>query len=445
MPDNEPEAGRGDFARIAGAALPLYLTMITASAAALVDTAVLGHQGAAELAAFAVTMAVFGPVIAVVSGVLRGLMPIVAEYAEDPDALLPVVRNGLWVALTVGGAGAGAVAAVPLLGRLGGVPDGTLDRLGSFPCLLAGSVLVTAIGASAGSVLIGLGRGRAVMRAGLYGTGTAVVLSLLLVRGQGPVPSLGLPGAGLAMLASGVIGAAVGWTALRRAIVSAGRRLRPGRPDPREMARCARIGLPLAGTVLIKFAVLGALSFAAARIDTTSAAVHSVCVSLVNVLFTVAVAVGQASVPLVVGHAANRDTMATRRVVRHGAGVALCAVAILAAVLVAFHTPIVSIFTDDERLRSGVVGQLPVLLVVVVADALQAVYGFGLIGLQRTMPSFWAFACCYGLLVAAAVPLAAAGGLGALWSALACANLVLLLAQAASFHRFSGTPAGART
>ncbi|MYW01620.1 MATE family efflux transporter [Streptomyces sp. SID3343] len=440
MSGSDSTTGPGDFVRIAGAALPLYLTMITASAASLVDTAVLGHHATDSLAAFAVTMAVFGPVIAVVSGVLRGLMPFVAEHADDPDALLPVVRNGMWVALTVGSTGAAAVAAVPLIGRLGGVPHSTLEPLGSFPYILAASVLATAVGASAGSVLVGLGHNRLVMRAGLCGTAAAVVLSFGLVRGIGPLPSLGLPGAGLAMLAAALIGACVGQTALRRSTVLAGHRLRLGRPDPREMARCARVGLPLAGTVLIKFAVLGALSFAAARIDTTSAAMHSVCVSLVNVMFTAAVAVGQAGVPMIAIHAANHDAAAIRRVVRNAVAVALCAVAILATVLVALRGPVVSIFTDDPRLRSGVADRLPVVLVVVVADAVQAVCGFALIGLKRTMPSLWSFACCYGLLVVAAVPLADAGGLGALWTALACANLALVVAQAGFFLRLSATP-----
>ncbi|MDQ0985131.1 hypothetical protein [Streptomyces sp. V2I9] len=46
------------------------------------------------------------------------------------------------------------------------------------------------------STLVGLGRSRLVMRGGLTGTATAVVLSPALVNGVGPLDGLGLPGAG---------------------------------------------------------------------------------------------------------------------------------------------------------------------------------------------------------------------------------------------------------
>ncbi|EFE64977.1 predicted protein [Streptomyces viridosporus ATCC 14672] len=110
-------AGRSTWIGIAAAALPLYLTMITASAGALVDTALLGNHSTATLAAFAVAMAVFGPATATVAGALRGVMPFVTPNREDPDRLLPVVRSGTWLAITVGAIAAAAVVSVPLIGR----------------------------------------------------------------------------------------------------------------------------------------------------------------------------------------------------------------------------------------------------------------------------------------------------------------------------------------
>ncbi|MET9164895.1 hypothetical protein ABZW51_09990 [Streptomyces cellulosae] len=78
MISEKPEpAGRRTWTEIAAAALPLYLTMIAASAGALVDTALLGNHSTATLAAFAVSTAVFSPATATVAGALRGVMPFV--------------------------------------------------------------------------------------------------------------------------------------------------------------------------------------------------------------------------------------------------------------------------------------------------------------------------------------------------------------------------------
>ncbi|GAA4301237.1 hypothetical protein ACFQY7_18010 [Actinomadura luteofluorescens] len=72
---------------------------------------------------------------------------------------------------------------------------------------------------------------------------------------------------------------------------------------------------------------------------------------------------------------------------------------------------------------------LPLVLAATMADVFQALFGFGLIGIKRTVPSMMCFAVCYGALAIAAGPAAAMGGLSGLWGALLSANLVLTAAQ----------------
>lgn len=426
---------RGAFVDIAKAAAPLYVTTFAASAGSLVDTALLGRHATVSLAAFAVTMAVFSPATATVAGALRGVMPFIAPHRNAPENLLPLVRSGMWLSFAVGGVCAAAVAAVPLLGGMWGVRPGVLTRLGTFPWMLAGSVLVIAVGQSATSVLVALGHSGLVMRSGLVGTAASVTLSVLLVGGPGPVPGYGLTGAGLAMLASSLVSTGLNQYALRHRTVLAGRRLRPGRPDPRRILRLARVGLPLGATVLVKFSVLGMLTFAAARISTDSAAVHSVSESLVNVVFTAAVAVGQATVPLIAEYADAGDAVRIRRSVWAGVQVALCAVTVLGTVLFMLRGPLVGLFTKSQALESQVIRLLPLILAVVATDALQAVAGFGLVGLKRTGPSLVSTAVWFGILAALSVPVADAAGLPGLWTALACANLLQAVTKLRSFLR----------
>ncbi|MFD4727298.1 MATE family efflux transporter [Streptomyces seoulensis] len=364
-------------------------------------------------------------------------MPFIAPYRGDPESVLPLVRSGMRLSFAVGGVCAATVAAVPLLGGVFGIPAGVLTELGSFPWLLAGSVLLIAFGQSATSVLVALGHSAQVMRSGLAATAASVALSALLVGGPGPLPGYGLTGAGLAMLASSLINAGLNQYALRHPTILAGRRIRPGRPDAAQILSLARVGLPLGGTVLVKFSVLGVLTFAAARLGTGSAAVHSVSESLVNVVFTAAVAVGQATVPPVAGYAEAGDAVRVRRVVRAGVLVALCAVTILGFLLLVLRGPLVGLFTRNPELASRVVSLLPLILAVVITDALQAVAGFGLVGLKRTGPSLVSTVVLFGFLAAVAVPLADAAGLSGLWVGLACANLLQGVSKIGSFVRHS--------
>lgn len=203
------------------------------------------------------------------------------------------------------------------------------------------------------------------------------------------------------------------------------------------MLRLAAVGIPLGGTVLVKFSVLGMLTFAAARISTDAAAVHGVSESLVNVIFTAAVAVGQSTVPLIADYASKRDLRRIRRSVGAGVRVALSAVTVLGAVLLALRGPVVGLFTTDDSLSHQVMRLLPLVLAVVVADALQAVAGFALVGLRRTGPSLVSTVVWFGVLAALAVPVADTYGLTGLWAALAAANLLQAGTKTYSFLRHS--------
>ena len=81
------------------------------------------------------------------------------------------------------------------------------------------------------------------------------------------------------------------------------------------------------------------------------------------------------------------------------------------------------------------VGLLPVLVLAIAADGLQAVSGFGLTGLKRSGRSFVVFAVVYGALALAALPVGAAFGLLGLWGAVAAANVLLVIGQAGAFWR----------
>lgn len=208
------------------------------------------------------------------------------------------------------------------------------------------------------------------------------------------------------------------------------------------MLRLAAVGIPLGGTVLVKFSVLGVLTFAAARISTDAAAVHGVSESLVNVIFTAAVAVGQSTVPLIADYASRQDLRRIRRSVGAGARVALSAVTVLGAALLALRVPVVGLFTTDPSLGHQVRELLPLVLAVVVADALQAVAGFALVGLRRTGPSLVSTVLWFGVLAVLAVPVADTYGLTGLWAALACANLLQAGTKTYSFLRHSRMDGG---
>jgi MATE family multidrug resistance protein len=80
---------------------------------------------------------------------------------------------------------------------------------------------------------------------------------------------------------------------------------------------------------------------------------------------------------------------------------------------------------------------LPVVAIAIVADGLQAVFGFGLTGLKRSGASFLVFCLLYGLLALVALPVADRFGVVGLWAALAAINGCLVVGQAGAFWRIT--------
>ncbi|MFC4119159.1 MATE family efflux transporter [Nonomuraea zeae] len=417
------------------AAVPLFLSMVMGMAGTVVVTSVLGKHDTVTLAAFAVVTAVLNPAGAAVQGALRGLGPFVAPYREDPAGAVPIVRDARWLSLATGVAGALAVLCVPALASRTGVPGEVVREMGLLPVLLAVYLLVFASTGGASTILVALGRSGDVLWSNLA---FGVVLSGLTAT---LVPAYGLTGVGVAWAVAGTVAAVVASLCLRRAL---GRPIGQARPRMSEIVGLAKVSIPLAGTVLIKFGVLGVVTFAASTTGTRDTAAHAVLTTLTGVMMMASLSVAQASVPEV---ARARDVAGARRANRTAALLAVAGTLVGAGLLLGLGERVLVLFSDDSAVRERVLALLPLMLLSSALDAAQAVQGIGLTALKRSAASLVYFAAGYGLLVLAAVPVARTWGITGLWVAMALANGLLVVLQGTGFHRHSakvGSPAWVR-
>ncbi len=418
------------------AAVPLFLAMITGQLGSLVVTSVLGNHATVTLAAFAVVTAVLNPASTAVQGSLRGLGPFVAPYRDDPAAAVPVIRDARWLSMTTGLVGATAVACVPLLAGATGVPGEVVAEMGALPYLLAVYLLVFASTGGATTILVALGRSGSVMWPTLSFAALLGGLSAVLV------PALGLTGVGVAWVTAGVVSAVVAALSLRRAL---GRAIGQARPRIREIITLAKVSIPLAGTVLIKFAVLGVVTLAASTTGTRDTAAHAVLTTLTGFIMVTSLSIASAALPDV---ARATDTAGARRAHRGAVLLAITGTLVVAGLLLGFGENLLVLFSDDAAVRDRVLGLLPLMLLASALDAAQAVQGTGLTALKRSSSSLMFLAIGYGLLLLTAVPVAGTWGITGLWAAMAVANGLLVVLQGTGFRRHSAklgeprTPAG---
>lgn len=421
--------------RIAGKSLPLYLSMLSALIGSAVTAAVLGNASTVELAAYALVIAVFNPMIMVVHGTLRGSVPFFAENEDSPDALAPVVRDSLWLSLFLGVFGGLLILAVPLGARLIGVAAPTVAALGLYPLLMAGHVALGSVRNALTVLLVGLGHNKAVLALSLVAVALSLALTPTLVLGIGPFPALGLLGAGVAVLVMNVLTLGLNFAVVRRRTVLRGHRIGFGPPRWSGIGRLTRVGAPAGSTLLIKSGSLSVLVLVVARIGAEEAAVHQIAVVLLWTAFISFVAVGQSTVPFTVRAARVRSRPLVVRTVLSSYLVSVPIVLVCGALLWWAAGPVVWLFTDDPRVHAGVVSLVPLLCLVGLLDALQSAPNSGMLALKDTRPAMYAFAFAYGLLVLVSVPVVELGGLTALWGAYAAATASLVLLQWVSFAR----------
>jgi putative MATE family efflux protein len=244
-----PDTLRSLVRPVARLALPVILTNLLQTLVNVVDVFMAGRLGSIPVAAvgFASSVALLAMLAAQV--VTAGAMALAAQArgANDDAELSEVARQTLLLGIvTAVGVGAlGWVAAHPLLAFMNssGDPEAVALGVGYLRILFLGT---PALFLSLGLASLWQGAGDTVTPLLIGGSVNLlnILFDYLFMFGPGPLPALGVPGAGLGTVAAWTVGAGIGLVLLARGRTVL--RLAPGRfrPDPRRFGTILAIGAP---------------------------------------------------------------------------------------------------------------------------------------------------------------------------------------------------------
>ena len=325
------------------AAEPLYL---------LVDTAIVGHLGTAQLAALAIAATVLTTLVSLCVFLTYGTTSQVARLHGAGDAARAgeLAAQSLWLAGAIGVALALVCAALagPLVVLFG--DGGETAALAERYLRLSALGLPFALIALAGQ---GYLRGIEDLRTPLVIVVAAQVVNAVLEVWFVYGLDLGLDGSALGtVIAQAGMGAAFAWLLLRAPI--AGTRSR--RPRRALLAPLVRISGELfvrSAALLVAFATASGVI---ARIGETSLAAHQIAMGLFVFLALVLDAIAIAAQVLVGGALGRGDAGAARTVALRAIGWGLVAGCLFGALLLALARVLPQAFTDDpavvERARA---------------------------------------------------------------------------------------------
>ncbi|WUH95851.1 MATE family efflux transporter [Streptomyces sp. NBC_00433] len=422
-------------------ALPAFGALVAEPLFVMVDSAVVGHLGTAQLAGLGVAAALLTTAVNIFVFLAYATTAAVARRvgAGDLPAALRQGVDGIWLALLLGALVIAAVLpAAPALVDLFGASGTAAPYATSYLRISSLGIPAMLMVLAAAGVLRGLQDTRTPLVVAVGGFTANAGLNATLVYGAG----LGIAGS-----AWGTVIAQNGMAAVYLWVVVRGIRRQTGgsgsgghsggtggwwaalRPDPAGIRACARAGLPLLVRTVSLRAVLLIATAVAARLGDTEIAAHQITLTVWSLLAfaldAIAIA-GQAIIGRYLGaEDADGARAACRRMIEWGV-----ACGVVLGLLVALARPLIGpLFSSDPAVRDALMSALLVVAVSQPVSGVVFVLDGVLMGAGDGPYLAWSMLVTLAVFapVAFAVP-ALGAGLTALWWAMTLMMLTRLAA-----------------
>ncbi|NIR59429.1 MAG: MATE family efflux transporter [Gammaproteobacteria bacterium] len=431
----------GATARLAG---PLIVSQVSQVGMGFTDTVMAGRLTAADLAAVAMGTSLWLPIHLATIGTVMALSPTVAQLkgAGRVHAVGYWFRQSLWLAAALG---ALAVLGVRYIGAI--MPwlhiDPTIvpitrDYLAALAWGMPGACLYLA----PRFVSEGIGHTRPIMYVQVTALAANALGDYLLMYGKLGLPALGAVGAGWAS-------ALVLWlsAALLYAYVAVHPRYRPlelfrrlAAPDLAPLRRLLRLGLPIAGAMVMEVGLFTAVTLLMGRLGAIAVAAHQIALNYAALAFMVPLGLSMGTT-IRVGHAAGAgDASRARFAGLTGMGMAAGFMTVSATVMLAVPERIAAVYTAEPRVAALAAQLLLIAALFQISDGLQVAALGALRGLKDTawpMGTVFVAYWLVGLPLAWLLGFEQALGPRGLWVGLVIGLTFAALALSVRFHRLS--------
>ncbi len=374
-------------------AWPLVLTFLAETAISLVDIVILGRLGAGAVAAAALGTMAFFFVLLVGIGITLATAPLAAQAmgARKPRLVRRVIRQGLWITvlLTIPSAALLTKADMVLIAL-----DQPIEAVRGAQAYL--NYQAWALPSAVAFVVLRhfaavLNRPRLGLWVILAGIPLNALLDYGLVLGRLGLPRMEIAGAGLASLVTHMLMFLVMLViALRVRPLSRYNILgRFWKPDWPVFGQIFRLGLPIAGIMILEFGLIAGSLVMIGWIGSNALAAHQIALMLASVTFKVPLGISQAAT-VRVGHAAGRrDPAAVARAGWTAIAMGIAFMAMTSVVMWVWPEILVMIFLDRADAGNTAVMALAASMIMVAAvfqigDGVQTIGAGVLRGLSDT-------------------------------------------------------------
>jgi len=427
---------RDHLASLLRLALPVAAVQVGFILMGAVDTVMVGHLSARDLAAVALGSLYFFLTTSFGLGTLFALDPLVSQAfgAGDRAGIARAIQRGFVIAVGLAVFSSLLLTPARPLLTFFRQPADVIPVAADYALVSIPGVLPFYLFVVLRQSLQSMGRVRPIVVVIILANLANVFFNWVLIFGNLGAPALGAVGSGWAttlsrwfMLLTLLV---IAWPLIRPHV----RPLRTDALDIKPLIRMCRLGFPIGIQFFLEFGVFGAIGILMGTLGTIPMASHQVAINLASITFMMAVGVTQATTVLVGQAVGSGDSERARRSAGAGLVVAATLMTFTGAVFLTIPGLLARIYTPDLEVLGLATTLIPIAGVFQIFDGLQAVGSGVLRGIGDTLApmvvnliGFWMI----GLPVS--IYLAFPGGLGplGLWwgmaAGLAAVALFLLI------------------
>ena len=406
-----PRSALAEFRTLGLLALPIIVTQLSQMGMGVMDAMMAGRVSATDLAGVTLGGNLYFPVMLLMSGLIMAVTPSVSQLhgAGRLAEAGTVVRQALWIAVIGGAVVVAALRhAEPVYRALGVDPEAIPVAVAYLDAASLGLVPLLAY-ASLRCLCEGMSWTKPAMFISLSALALKLPLNWAFVYG---VPALGVPALG---------GVGCGWAtaivmtyslAAMLAVVlcsrarAAGVFARFSWPRLDVIGRLARLGLPIGMALFLEVAFFSFVTLLIGRLGVDTVASHQVAFNVSGVAFMIPLALGMAATIRVGFLVGAGDPAGARRAAWVAVSTTLCWGLAMAALMLAFRTPIVSLYSTEPAVVQLAASLLVIGAAFQVFDAGQATMMGALRGYKDAtapmliaMVAYWIFGLPVGYLL----------------------------------------------
>jgi multidrug resistance protein, MATE family len=397
-----PAALRAELRAIVRQAAPMLVAQLASVGMMVIDTLLLGHYGAVDLAAIAVGGGLYISVVFALVGILQSLGPIAAHHigAGARHKAVAALWQGLWLSQLLALIGGALLFWPDLLLAMSELEPAVESRVRDVLRVLALGVPAVLAYRTFASFANAIGRTRVLMVLGLGVLALHGLLAWALVGGRLWWPPLGAVGcaASTALLSGVSLCGALLYLTRRAALHDYGVVGNFTWPRWRAFGEFFRLGLPMGFSNFVEISSFTLIALFVAPLGAAVVAGHRIVANLSALIYMIPLAVAVATLARVGQAAGARDWARCRAAALAGSGLAVVVSTLAGGLLFVIAAPVLRLFTGDSAVLAVAAPLVLFVALFQLFDAAQTVFSYALRGLKVTIaPMLVHLLCFWGL------------------------------------------------